>query len=91
MDNCGIDKIVGKILLMYDFFLFDAMTYLRNQSLKQITENKNSWANSYNTIIKSVLIVKAASFKENSGYHRFIFEGAKIVLHISVSISFVVN
>lgn len=74
------------------------MTYLRNQSLKQITENKDSWANSFiillliiaNAIIKPVLIVKAASLKKNSGYHRFIFEGAKIVLHISVSISFVV-
>lgn len=55
-----------------------------------MTENKDSWANSYNAIIKPVLIVKAASLKKNSGYHRFIFEGAKIVLHISVSISFVV-
>lgn len=73
MDNCSIDNILGKISLMYDFFLFYAMTYLRNQSLKQITENNDSWANSYNAIIKPVLIVTAASFKENSGYHRFIF------------------
>lgn len=42
MDNCSIDKILGKILLMYDFFYILCDHYLRNQSLKQITENKDS-------------------------------------------------
>lgn len=72
MDNCSIDKSLGKILLMYDFFLFDAMTYLRNQSL-----NKSQKIMTAEPIVTTLLIVTAASFKENSGYQRLIFKGLK--------------